>query len=179
MFGLHHLDTASPVNGIENPSLLYSAEEELLTSALLTPDPDPKFDISGAKSDDAPFGDFNTLGIYQHYNDSGPSSVQFGEVLESSEHGGSHLSIKDDSSGTTSGLNGGHGRTNGVRFSPSPLFNNTTSISLDQDGVDNNMFGHISPEEDHVSPPSQSHLKYTPITPAKTAIQHDHIQLQP
>jgi hypothetical protein len=176
MFGLHH-DATSQLNTIDNPSLLYSTSDELLTSALLTPDPDPKFDISGTKADDAPFGAFDTLGIYDHYQESGPSSVQFGDGFEPSEHGGSHLSMKDDSSGAASGFNGGHhARANGVGQLPLARYNNNIPSPQHRISTGDDMFGRKSLPKD-LSPPSQQPLLEI-STPLSKDIQYENIQVK-
>jgi hypothetical protein len=101
-------------NGIDNPSLLYTTADDLLTSSLLTPESEPKFDL-GPKVDDGQFGDFHHTigdGIFDQYNDSGPSSIQFGDGMEQSEHEDGHLSAKDDVGDLASRSNDWHARTN-------------------------------------------------------------------
>jgi hypothetical protein len=168
MFGL----PAGQVNGIDNSSLLYSAADDILTSSLLTPDPDPKFDISGTKTDDAPFGDFNTLGIYEHYNESGPSSIQFGDGIESSEHGGSHTSTKDELAGAISGLNGVHASANWVGQLP----NTVISSNHHQNVINSNMLGRHSNGQTLVLP-AKAH-NHTVSTPPRRDIQYDHIEVK-
>jgi hypothetical protein len=175
MFGLHH-DTANQLNAIDNPSLLYSTSDELLGSALLTPDPDPKFDISGTKADDAPFGAFDTLDIYEQYNESGPSSIQFGDGLEQSEHGGSHLSIKDDSLGATSGFSGGYARANGVGQPPLARYNNIIPSAQHQNGTGDNIFGRRSVV--NVYSPSIQQQPISMSTPATKDIIYEQIQVK-
>jgi lysine-specific histone demethylase 1 len=87
---------------IDNSSILYQDTHDLLTQSILTPFSDQKFDLLDSKTDDAPFAydSYNSLGIYDQYNDSGPSSVHFDGIIEASEHGESHL-------------NGDHGVMNG------------------------------------------------------------------
>jgi lysine-specific histone demethylase 1 len=168
-------DPTGQLNGIDNPSLLYTASDELLTSSLLTPDPDNKFDISGSKTDDAPFGDFHTLGIYEQYNESGPSSVQFGDGLEPSEHGGSHLSTKDEVSGATLRATDWHARANGVGHSPLSRsyhvdvpghLQNSTKIAMGNQGP---LIGR------HMSPIQQELLDSSPVTDQDIL---DHIVVQ-
>lgn len=78
---------------IEDPSILYPNTDDLLGHSILTPFSEQKFDLFDSKADDVPFtfDGYNPLGIHQHYDDSGPSSIQFGEGLEASEHEGSHM----------------------------------------------------------------------------------------
>lgn len=72
-----------------DPAFLYSAQDDLLGPSLLTPNSEPmKFDLSTQKADTF---DYN-IGIYDPYDDSRPSSVQFGDGLDPSEHEGSHVS---------------------------------------------------------------------------------------
>jgi hypothetical protein len=175
MFGLHH-DAASQLNAIDNPSLLYNTSEELLGSALLTPDPDPKFDISGTKADDAPFGAFDTLGIYTQYDESGPSSVQFGDGIEPSEHGGSHLSIKDDLLGATATSNGGHARANGAGQPLLVRSNNNYSSPQHQNGTGDNLFGRREAMKDIPSPLRDQVVDIS--TPANQNAPYDHIEVK-
>jgi hypothetical protein len=176
MFGLHH-DTTAQLNTIDNPSLLYHTSDELLTSALLTPDPDPKFDISGTKADDAPFGPFDTLGIYDQYQDSGPSSVQFGDGFEPSEHGGSHLSMRDDSSAAASAFNNGHhARANGAGQLPLARYNNIITSPQHQNGIGDDIFGPKTILK-AISPPSQQFL-LDDSTPMGKDFQYDNIQVK-
>jgi hypothetical protein len=175
MFGLHH-DTASQLNTIDNPSLLYNTSDELLGSALLTPDPDPKFDLSGTKADDTPFGAFDSLGIYTQYDESGPSSIQFGDGIEPSEHGGSHLSIKDDSHGMIIAANGGHARANGVGQSPLVRSHNIIPLPQHQNGAGDDLFGREEVMEDFPSP-LQDHMVDI-STPANKSTTFDHIEVK-
>lgn len=168
MFGL----PAGQVNGIDNSSLLYSTADDLLTSSLLTPDPDPKFDLSGAKTDDAPFGDFNTLGIYEHYNESGPSSIQFGDGIEPSEHGGSHTSTKNDLAGAPSTLNGVYGSAIGV----GQHHNDIVSSNYHQNGTDSNIWSQMSNGQPSVSP-AKGHLQVA-STPPSREVEYDHIEVK-
>lgn len=89
---------ANQFDAIAHSSILYPNTEDLLNQSLLTPFSEQKFDLLGSKADDAPlhFDNYNSLGIYDQYNDSGPSSVQFNDGWEHSEHEGSHLSGRDD-----------------------------------------------------------------------------------
>jgi lysine-specific histone demethylase 1 len=84
---------ANEFNAVDNSSILYQNTDELLNQAILTPFSEQKFDLLGSKTDDTFFhhDSYNTLGIYDQYNESGPSSVHFGDGIEPSEHGGSHL----------------------------------------------------------------------------------------
>jgi hypothetical protein len=77
-------------NPIDNSSILYHNTDDLLNQTILTPFSEQKFDLLGSKTDDAPFH-YDSLGIYDQYNDSGPSSVHFGDGFEPSEHGENHL----------------------------------------------------------------------------------------
>ena len=87
---------------IDTSPLLYQPNDELLNHTMLTPFSEQKFDLLDSKTDDAPYAydGYNSLGIYDQYNDSGPSSVQFGDGIEASEHGGSHIN------GNDGGMNG-------------------------------------------------------------------------
>jgi hypothetical protein len=108
-------------NSLESQSLLYSASEALLGGSLLTPDPDAKFDTHADKIQDASFGEYDGLRLYDQYNDSGPSSIQFGDGTGTSEHSESHVngtgdatagaarSVAEDSSLESTVENGGDG----------------------------------------------------------------------
>jgi hypothetical protein len=87
---------------IDSSSILYQHTDDLLNQSILTPYSDQKFDLLDHKADDASFtyDGYNSLGIYDQYHDSGPSSVQFDGAIDISEHGESHI-------------NGGHGVING------------------------------------------------------------------
>jgi hypothetical protein len=119
MFGLGH--SSNNDNSLESQSLLYSGSETLLGGSLLTPDPDAKFDTHADKIQDASFGEYDGLRLYDQYNDSGPSSIQFGDGTGTPEHSESHVngtgdatagaarSVADDSSLDGSVENGGDG----------------------------------------------------------------------
>jgi hypothetical protein len=101
MFGLEQ-GHASNGSSLENQSFLYAASETLLGGALLTPDPDPSFDAHDAKMQDSSFGEYDGLGLYEQYNDSGPSSIQFGDGTGTSVQSEIHVtSAKDEISGRT------------------------------------------------------------------------------
>lgn len=88
----HHFDA------IDNSTILYQGTDDLLSHTILTPYSDQKFDLFDSKADDAPFSydGHNSLGIYDQYHESGPSSVQFGDGIEASEHGEGHLNGNHD-----------------------------------------------------------------------------------
>ncbi|KIW04080.1 uncharacterized protein PV09_04897 [Verruconis gallopava] len=83
---------ADQFNGLDNSSILYQNTDDLLSHSILTPFSEQKFDLIGTKADDAPYQyeGYDSLGIYDHYDDSGPSSVHFGDGIESSEPSGNH-----------------------------------------------------------------------------------------
>ncbi|KAF2436517.1 hypothetical protein EJ08DRAFT_674409 [Tothia fuscella] len=172
MFGL----PTGQVNGIDNSSILYTATDDLLSTALLTPDPDPKFDLSGTKSDDAPFGDFSSLGIFEQYHESVPSSIHFGDGIDFSEHGGSHGSTKDDLTGATSALVGIHASANGVEQSPVHHYNIITPSDFHQNGMTRKMFGRRSNGSKSLAPTPQH--RSTALTPPDQDIQYDHIKVK-
>lgn len=74
--------------------MLYHNADDLLNPAILTPFSEQKFDLLGSKTDDASF-QYESLGIYDQYDDSGPSSVHFGDGFEPSDHGETHISGSD------------------------------------------------------------------------------------
>jgi hypothetical protein len=80
-------------NPIDHSSILYQSTDDLLDQTILTPFSEQKFDLLSSKADDPTFhyNLDNSLGIYDHYNDSGPSSVHFGDGIEPAEHGEHHL----------------------------------------------------------------------------------------
>jgi hypothetical protein len=108
-------------DSLDNPTFLYSAQDDLLGPSLLTPESEPQFDLSSQKVDT--FGDYHSIdvGIYDPYDDSRPSSIQFGDGLDPSEHGGSHVSTNGNGIALASGSNdmlartdvGQYARTNG------------------------------------------------------------------
>lgn len=108
-------------DSLHNPTFLYSAQDDLLGPSLLTPESEPKFDLSSQKVD--AFGDYHSIdiGIYDPYDESRPSSIQFGDVLEPSEHEGSHVSTNGNGIASASASNeipartevGQYARTNG------------------------------------------------------------------
>jgi hypothetical protein len=114
-------------DSIHNPTFLYSAQDDLLGPSLLTPESEPKFDLSSQKADT--FGDYHSIdiGIYDPYDESRPSSIQFGDGLDPSEHEGSHVSTNGNGIASASGSNdipartevGQHARTNGDLYSSS------------------------------------------------------------
>jgi hypothetical protein len=73
-------------HAIDNSSILYQNGDDLLHPSMLTPFSEQKFDLLGSKTDDISFHYDNSLGIYDQYNDSGPSSVQFGDGIDASDH---------------------------------------------------------------------------------------------
>ena len=89
-------------NTIDNPSILYQNPDDILNPSILTPYSDQKFDLLDSKYDDAPFSydGHNGLGIYDPYNDSGPSSVHFEGMNEALDHAESHINGNGD------GING-------------------------------------------------------------------------
>lgn len=54
--------------------------------------------LKGSQLETLPFSHFET-GIYESYDESGPSSVQFADSNDFSERGGSHMSSKDEANG--------------------------------------------------------------------------------
>jgi hypothetical protein len=98
MFGLEQGQTSNG-NSLESQSFLYSASEGLLGGALLTPDPDPRFDGHDTKIQDSSFGEYDGLGLYAQYNDSGPSSIQFGDGTGTSDQSENHVTAKDEVTG--------------------------------------------------------------------------------
>lgn len=106
-----------------NPTFLYSAQDDLLGPSLLTPDSEPtKFDLSTTQKVDT--FDYN-IGIYDPYDDSRPSSVQFGDGLDPSEHEDSHVSTDGNGIAAASisnhvpeGTDEGHDATANGEFHP-------------------------------------------------------------
>lgn len=108
-------------DSLHNPTFLYSAQDDLLGPSLLTPESEPKFDLSSQKVDT--FGDYHSIDIdlYDPYDDSRPPSIQFGDALDPSEHGDSHVSTNGNGIASASGSNdipartdvGQYARTNG------------------------------------------------------------------
>lgn len=75
-------------DSLHDPTFLYTPQDDLLGPSLLT----PESDLSNQKDN---FGDYPSIadiGIYDPYDDSGPSSIRFGDGLDPSEHEGSHVS---------------------------------------------------------------------------------------
>lgn len=62
------------------------------------PDLDFANGLKGSQLETLPFSHFET-GIYESYDESGPSSVQFADSNDFSERGGSHMSSKDEANG--------------------------------------------------------------------------------
>ena len=84
---------------IDNSSILYPNNDDPFAQTILTPYSEQKFDLLGSKAEHASFA-YDGYGIYDQYNDSGPSSVQFGDGMEASEGADTHIN------GNDGGLNG-------------------------------------------------------------------------
>lgn len=129
-------------DSIHNPTFLYSAQDDLLGPSLLTPESEPKFDLSGQKVDS--FGDYHSIdiGIYDPYDDSRPSSIQFGDGLDPSEHEGSHVSTNGHGIALASGSIDTPTRTEVGQFART----NGEHLSFSSTRVENGIKG---PELDH------------------------------
>ncbi len=101
-------------DAIASHSYLFDDSADLLPLASGGVGPD--FSLKGETMDGPPFGGFDHLDLYEHYHESGPSSVQFGEFNEISDRGGSHMSGKEEADGCPPRLSAGgaHGGATGV-----------------------------------------------------------------
>jgi hypothetical protein len=161
MFGVGHDPQAG--NAIDNSSLLYSNHDDLLDGSLLTPDSPSKFDLKASKADNTPFGVFDHLGIYDHYNDSGPPSIHFGDGNDTSEHGESHGSAKDEVSALTPALTDLHGKDMSSQ-SPLPFPNQLKPQVSANNFIRNMSYASNSTDLNRISPIQQQLLEGTPTT---------------
>jgi Flavin containing amine oxidoreductase/SWIRM domain len=117
MFTIDSADTAADTDALDDHSFIFtSTHHDLLSIPLPTENADSTLDLKVASANVIPFSSFDHI-VYEQYNESGSSSVQYGDLNDVSEMGGSHISSKDEGDGSTSTSNG---YTNGFQYSHAP-----------------------------------------------------------